>query len=232
MSVDAERIYLSLPIPLQHVACSHIGWHTNRTRDGGASPRLLSRGEASWQVVCGRGQGGPEQPASAAGGGDSTRPSDPARSALRTDGGSSERPAVRVGTDDLALPDPGASCPCGRRSRLVTRVDERLEDYVNLPNGSRLGRMDHIFKNTVNIKEAQIRQISRSAITVRLVHGRAYTSEDEQQLLREMRKRVGAETEIAIEYADALPRTRTGKLRFVVSELPEASVGAPVDMRR
>src|SRR5437773_1233826 len=31
-SVDAEAVYLRLPIPLQHAACSAVGWWTQRTR--------------------------------------------------------------------------------------------------------------------------------------------------------------------------------------------------------
>jgi phenylacetate-coenzyme A ligase PaaK-like adenylate-forming protein len=133
-------------------------------------------------------------------------------------------PLLRYDTQDLAVLRDGASCECGRAGRIVERVDGRLEDYVVLQNGVRIGRMDHIFKDMVNVREAQIHQKRRGEITIRVVRGEAYGGDDEQALLRETVKRVGAETKITIEYLDALPRTPTGKLRFVVSDLAEASI--------
>jgi phenylacetate-coenzyme A ligase PaaK-like adenylate-forming protein len=133
-------------------------------------------------------------------------------------------PLLRYDTQDLAVLRDGASCECGRAGRIVERVDGRLEDYVILRNGVRVGRMDHVFKDMVNVREAQIHQARRGEITLRVVRGEAYGGDDEQVLLRETVKRVGAETKIAIEYWDALPRSPTGKLRFVVSDLAEASI--------
>jgi phenylacetate-CoA ligase len=133
-------------------------------------------------------------------------------------------PLVRYDTQDIAVLRDQASCDCGRAGRIVERVDGRLEDYVVLGNGVRIGRMDHIFKDMVNIREAQIHQTRRGEITIRVVRGEAYGGDDEQALLRETVKRVGVETEIRIEYWDALPRSAAGKLRLVVSDLAEASI--------
>lgn len=133
-------------------------------------------------------------------------------------------PLLRYDTQDLAVLRVGASCECGRAGRIVERVDGRLEDYVVLPNGVRVGRMDHIFKDMVNIREAQIYQTRRGEITIRVVRGQGYGDHDQQALLHETIKRVGPEVKIRIEYLDALPRSPTGKLRFVVSDLDEASI--------
>jgi phenylacetate-CoA ligase len=136
-------------------------------------------------------------------------------------------PLLRYDTQDLALLGDGASCECGRAGRIVERIDGRLEDYVVLRNGVRIGRMDHIFKDMVNIREAQIHQERRGEITIRVVRGEAYGGNDEALILRETVKRVGTETKVTIEYFDTLPRSASGKLRFVVSDLPEASIEEP-----
>jgi phenylacetate-CoA ligase len=133
-------------------------------------------------------------------------------------------PLLRYDTQDLALLQEGASCECGRAGRIVEGVDGRLEDYVVLKSGVRIGRMDHIFKDMVNIREAQIHQARRGEITIRVVRGEGYGRDDEGSILRETVKRVGNETNVRIEYVDALPRSATGKLRFVVSDLAEASI--------
>jgi hypothetical protein len=39
-------------------------------------------------------------------------------------------------------------------------------------------------------------------------------------MLTEARKRLGNDCQVTIEYTNALERSRTGKLRFVLSEIP------------
>jgi phenylacetate-CoA ligase len=133
-------------------------------------------------------------------------------------------PLVRYDTQDLATIREGSSCGCGRPGRIVEQVDGRLEDYVVLRNGARIGRMDHIFKDMVNVQEAQIHQALPGQMTIRVVRGHSYGADDERALLAETAKRVGGETEINIEYVQSLPRSATGKLRFVISEVPGAAI--------
>jgi phenylacetate-CoA ligase len=133
-------------------------------------------------------------------------------------------PLLRYDTQDLATIREEASCSCGRPGRVVDRIDGRLEDYVVLRNRVRIGRLDHIFKDMVNISEAQIHQARPGEMTIRVVRGRNYNETDERALMRETAKRVGNEMDVRIEYVQDLPRSSVGKLRFVVSELAEASI--------
>ena len=64
-------------------------------------------------------------------------------------------PLLRYDTQDLAVPIKG-DCSCGRPGRLVKQIDGRLEDYVILRNGAKIGRLDHIFKDLIMVREAQI----------------------------------------------------------------------------
>jgi phenylacetate-CoA ligase len=127
-------------------------------------------------------------------------------------------PLLRYQVDDLVTLD-GNGCGCGRPGRVVSRIDGRLEDYVVLKNGARLGRMDHIFKDMVNVREAQILQRKAGEMTIRIVRLPAYTQADEEALLRETRKRVGDDTDVRLEYVERLERSAVGKLRLVVSEV-------------
>ena len=133
---------------------------------------------------------------------------------------------LRYDTGDIATlqvehPDEvgEGTCQCRSLGRLVKEIDGRKEDYVVLPNGAAVGRLDHIFKDLVNIREAQIYQRQQGQIELRIVKGTSYTDKDEQELLKETRKRIGDDMEIVVRYVDAIERTRAGKLRFVVSEL-------------
>jgi phenylacetate-CoA ligase len=132
-------------------------------------------------------------------------------------------PLLRYDVGDIVTV--GGSCGCGRPGRVVEQIDGRSEDYVILSNGARLGRMDHIFKDMTRIREAQIYQAEPGRITFRVVPAPGYGPADESALLAEARKRVGDGAEIEIQYVEAVERSRTGKLRFVVSDIPGARVG-------
>lgn len=132
-------------------------------------------------------------------------------------------PLLRYDTGDVVTLD-GAECDCGRRGRVVRAVDGRLEDYVVLHNGARVGRMDHVFKDLTNVREAQVHQRQPGELQVRVVRGESYGGDDERQLMRELTKRVGAETHITISYAEQIERVGSGKLRFVVSEMPTSTL--------
>lgn len=82
-----------------------------------------------------------------------------------------------------------------------------------------MGRLDHIFKDLTQIREAQIYQPDRQKIIIKIVRRKGYGSDDERRLLDEAYKRFGQDIMIRLEYVDALERSQTGKLRFVVSEL-------------
>lgn len=132
-------------------------------------------------------------------------------------------PLLRYDTGDV-VSAVGAACSCGRPGRVLSSVDGRCEDYVVLRNGSRVGRMDHVFKDLVNVREAQIYQAVAGAIEVRVVKGVRWSSQDEERLLREFRNRIGDDTAIRVRYEQVLSRTANGKLRLVVSSIPDGQV--------
>jgi phenylacetate-CoA ligase len=127
-------------------------------------------------------------------------------------------PLLRYDTGDVATLDANDTCPCGRHGRIVRAIDGRLEDYVVLSSGAKVGRMDHVFKDMVNVREAQIVQCGDGQIVVRLARGTHYAASDETMLLDELTKRLGHDSRISIQYVDSIPRTKSGKFRLVVKE--------------
>jgi phenylacetate-CoA ligase len=128
-------------------------------------------------------------------------------------------PLIRYDVGDIAQVS-GRSCECGRPGRIIDRLDGRREDYVVLPSGAMVGRLDHIFKDQVHVREAQIYQATSTRVVLRLVCGRDFTSADEHALLSRARTWLGSELRIEVEHRESLPRTRSGKLRLVVSDVP------------
>ena len=127
-------------------------------------------------------------------------------------------PLVRYDVGDRVRLGP-LRCDCGRPGRVVESIDGRSEDYLWLGDGTRLGRLDHIFKDATRVREAQIVQRARGEMTLRVVRGAGFAEDDERQLLAETRYRVGEAMRVELEYVDRIERTATGKLRLVVSEV-------------
>lgn len=111
-------------------------------------------------------------------------------------------------------------CQCGG-GRIVKSIDGRKEEYLELPGGIRVGRLDHIFKSMVNVKEAQIFQRLDLSVLFRVVKGEKYTDADEKILREEINKRLPGTVRYKIEYVDLVERTSSGKLRFVIRECHE-----------
>jgi len=71
----------------------------------------------------------------------------------------------------------------------------------------------------MNVREAQIRQAEPGSIAVHVVKAPSYGGADEAALMDGLRTRLGANIEIDIKYEEAIEKTKSGKLRFVVSTL-------------
>lgn len=127
-------------------------------------------------------------------------------------------PLIRYDVGDIAQVS-GLTCGCGRPGRIIDAIDGRREDYVVLPSGAMVGRLDHIFKDQVRVREAQIYQPDLTRVVLRLVGANDFTTRDEQALLVAARTWLGDSLRIEIEHLEALPRTPAGKLRFVVSDV-------------
>jgi phenylacetate-CoA ligase len=133
-------------------------------------------------------------------------------------------PFIRYRTGDVAVLRKRDGCPCGRSRPVLEQVEGRIEDYVVTPDGRRVGRMDHVFKEALEVKEAQIIQPSARRIIVRVVPRPGYGIAAERALERAFRARLGNEIQIVYECTDVIPRGPHGKFRAVVSEIESERV--------
>ena len=101
----------------------------------------------------------------------------------------------------------------------IISLDGRKEDFITLPSGVKLGRLDHIFKSLIAIKEAQIYQKDLYHIDFNIVRGISFNIQDENDLMKEIRKRIDESVSIKINYVEKISKTSSGKLRLVVSDI-------------
>ena len=114
-------------------------------------------------------------------------------------------------------------CPCGRAGDVFLDVDGRIEDYVRTPDGRLVGRLDHIFKEQLDVAEAQVLQETSDALEVLVVRRPEYDEASERSLVKEFRSRLGDAIGIEFRYVDAIPREPNGKFRAVKSAVGRLS---------
>ena len=110
-------------------------------------------------------------------------------------------------------------CPCGRSGDVFLHVDGRVEDYVLTPDGRLVGRLDHVFKEQLDVAEAQILQDDKNSIDVFIIPRENYTDISERRLLRAIRSRLGDQIEIRIKPVTNIAREPNGKFRAVKSSV-------------
>ncbi|MGD9932404.1 MAG: phenylacetate--CoA ligase family protein [Dehalococcoidia bacterium] len=125
-------------------------------------------------------------------------------------------PFIRYVTDDIAVLAEG--CDCGLPGRPIASIDGRMEDTIELSDGSRVGMVEHLFWELTGVAEAQVRQHEPGRCTISLVPRLSYTDHERTKLLAESRMRFGDRLDVEIQLVDSIPRTARGKLRLVVRD--------------
>lgn len=140
-------------------------------------------------------------------------------------------PFIRYETGDYGVWAPDDyQCPCGRASRVIRRIEGRVEDYVITPEGLRIMRFDYLFKQTDSIKEAQVIQYQLGEIVIKVVPRPGYTKRDEDLIIQGVREWISPKLRVTIELVDAIERSAGGKFRPVLSKL-ETKVRAGTALR-
>ncbi len=131
-------------------------------------------------------------------------------------------PLIRYDVGDIVKISENQNSKCGRNGLLIDSIWGRIENYIYTPEGFMVGRLDHLFKDTLNVKEAQIEQRDLTEVIIRIIPGSGYAKDDEKAILKEARKRLGNSINILFEYVENIPRTKNGKFRFIISSLAES----------
>jgi phenylacetate-CoA ligase len=139
-------------------------------------------------------------------------------------------PLLRYDVGDIVeVADPQSPCPCGRRMPRLHRILGRQEDVVIRPDGHVVTALFIVFDQVPEVAQGQIVQTDNDRLCIRVVRNPQYTLESEAELLSCLRRFVGPDMAIELEY---LPpgafheEMWAGKFRMVVSRLRQ-----PTDVR-
>ena len=123
-------------------------------------------------------------------------------------------PLLRYDTGDIAIieQENGES--------VIKGIDGRSDDYIVRANGVKVARLGFLFNDQVYVKEAQIYQPNIESVVFRIVPLTGYDkSINEHNIVNAAIERLGDEFDYSFEYYDSIPKTKSGKLQYVVSDV-------------
>jgi phenylacetate-CoA ligase len=130
-------------------------------------------------------------------------------------------PLIRYRIGDLAVAvDESQPCPCGRHLSRIGRIEGRTQAIVYCANGTWLPGtfFMHLFKDYEHaIRFFQIQQDRAGEFVLKIVKNRRFTESEFEQIMKELRRFVGEETHIDVEFCQSIPLLATGKRSPVVS---------------
>ncbi len=131
-----------------------------------------------------------------------------------------EFPFIRYRTGDVGVIS-DEQCKCGRGLPMLQEIQGRATDFVVAQDGTVLHGLAliYVLRDLAGVREFKITQEDIDNILVTIVKDEAYNKDDEKIIQTEFKKRLGQGVQIAIEYAYAIEKERSGKFRYVVSKV-------------
>lgn len=130
-------------------------------------------------------------------------------------------PLIRYRTMDLAVPANGM-CECGRNYPLLRNVEGRLQELIVTKNGRLISMTAINMHSDVfdNVKQFQFYQDKNGEVIFNIVRKDGYTEKDTGYIEKELGKKLGYDVDLIIRFVDSIPRTQSGKYRFLIQKLP------------
>ena len=129
-------------------------------------------------------------------------------------------PLIRYQVDDVIVP--GASGDSNRVEAIMGRND----DVLQLPDGTRVGRIGGVFLNIEGLELAQIHQCEAERFSLRLVVNNQFSRHSMEKIHAGLRQKAGYQLNYEVIYGQDkdIVRTSAGKFKLVVSSLPQRSI--------
>lgn len=130
-------------------------------------------------------------------------------------------PFIRYQTGDIARFVEG-ECGCGRALKRIAAIEGRLVDTIVLPGGRKVPGVsltNRVIKDFAEITELQVVQKTIDTFLLRFVKGPSFSSTSLDSLAQNLKTLLDCDVSVNFEEVAELPRSASGKVRFVISEV-------------
>jgi phenylacetate-CoA ligase len=116
-------------------------------------------------------------------------------------------------------------CACGRGLPLLRNILGRSTDWLIDKTGKKIHGLvvAHTIAKVQGIKHFQIIQEDLDHILINIVKNRFYKDQDSEFIVKSIGKYFSEDIDIHLEDVDEIPRSKSGKYRFVISKVEEVS---------
>ena len=131
-------------------------------------------------------------------------------------------PLIRYKTEDWAEYDVG-ECACGRNYPRLKTVEGRwLQETIVGPKGNLISvtALNMHGDTFDHVEQFQFYQDTRGKVVLNVVKKATYNSSNSQQIIAQLREKMGQDMDIEVRFVDTIPRTTSGKWRFLIQKLP------------
>lgn len=132
-----------------------------------------------------------------------------------------DQPLIRYCIGDRAVLKESWFSNNGRCMPSISEIVGRVEDTIVTEDGRKMVRFHSVFVNLSNVYEAQVIQHDFRRFSVNIVASPQFGTEDENLIISRMRSQLGPIVEINIIQVSAIPRSKNGKFKAVISELKD-----------
>jgi phenylacetate-CoA ligase len=129
-------------------------------------------------------------------------------------------PFIRYKTMDLAT-HTNQKSPDGFNYRLFKRIEGRLQELIVTSTGrlismTAINMHDETFDN---VRQFQFYQDTPGKLILKILPNKNFSNVDLQRIYDNLKFKLGNDTELEIKLVDSIPRTKSGKLRFLDQKL-------------
>ena len=135
-------------------------------------------------------------------------------------------PFVRYRTGDMGVLG-DQRCACGRGLPVLKEVQGRTTDFVVARDGTVMHGLALIYavRDLPGVERFKIEQVSLEQTVVKVIAGPAFGAAQEARIVRDFRSRLGDAVEIRVERVGELANERSGKFRYVASQVKAFGIG-------
>jgi phenylacetate-CoA ligase len=132
----------------------------------------------------------------------------------------SEFPFIRYRTGDVGVLD-DRQCACGRGLPLLREVQGRSTDFIVARDGTVMHGLALIYvvRDVPGVERFRIVQESLDRTRVLLETNAQFDAASSERIRAGIAARLGAGVEVLVERTDRIPRERSGKFRYIVSQV-------------
>lgn len=130
-------------------------------------------------------------------------------------------PLIRYKNEDIGSLS-GEKCKCGRGLSLLKKVEGRILDTIQTPDGKLIPGefFPHLMKEFEEIDKFQVIQVDKNKLLIKMVKRKEFSKDNLGLMKKEIFKVMGEKVSVDFQFVDKIPLTATGKFRVVISTIP------------